>query len=259
MSSQAVFVAALLDPDLPCPDDLKCWNGSAVEGRFAVYRNNVMHSLVEALADTFPVVRELVGDDFFRAIVQHHVRTAPPQSRILIRYGDTFPEFVASFPPASDLPYLADVARLELLRVHAYHAADLPPLDMQALVPALADPAQLPGMTFRLHPSVSVLESPFAIVSLWAAHQGLLDIGTVDPLLPESALVLRNGLDVEVNQLSPGASAFIRHLQSGDSFETAAQAAFGLDPTFDLGALLGQLLQAGAITHFAQTSGRHPE
>ena len=257
MSNQAAFTAALLDPDLPCPGDLKCWNGSDPEARFAVYRNNVTHSLIEALADTFPVVKALVGDDFFRAMARQHVRSTPPQSSLLVRYGESFPAFIARFAPAGGLAYLADVAQLELLRVRAYHAADLPALDMQALAPALADPTQLPSTVFHLHPSVSVLESSFAIVSLWAAHQGLLDIGTVDPLQPQSALVLRKGLDVEVSELASGAMAFVQHVKNGEAFATAAQAAFDHEPNFDLGTLLGRLLQAGAIVQFTQSSGRH--
>ena len=35
--------------------------------RFAVYRDNMLGSLVEALGDTFPVVRQLLGDRFFDA------------------------------------------------------------------------------------------------------------------------------------------------------------------------------------------------
>ena len=50
MSTQTAFAAALLDPDLPPPDRLIAWNGSDPARRFAVYRNNVVVSLVDALA-----------------------------------------------------------------------------------------------------------------------------------------------------------------------------------------------------------------
>lgn len=53
MSHQQAIAAALLDPAQPCPPGLTTWNGSDPAHRFAVYRNNVIVSLVDALADTF--------------------------------------------------------------------------------------------------------------------------------------------------------------------------------------------------------------
>ncbi|MBK6864396.1 MAG: putative DNA-binding domain-containing protein, partial [Ideonella sp.] len=43
----AAFARALLQPDAPCPAGLKTWNGSDPAKRFAVYRNNVVVSLVD--------------------------------------------------------------------------------------------------------------------------------------------------------------------------------------------------------------------
>ena len=68
VGSQAAFAAALLYPARPCPPGLHAWNGSDPAARLAVYRNNVVSSLIDALADTFPVVQQLVGEEFFRAM-----------------------------------------------------------------------------------------------------------------------------------------------------------------------------------------------
>lgn len=250
MSGQQNFVAALLDPQQDCPPELSSWNGSDPSSRFAVYRNNVMSSLVNALADSFPVVHQLVGDEFFRAMAQVYVRAAPPRSRILTEYGEAFPAFIASFPPASSLPYLADVARLEFLRIQAYHAADTPALSNEQIGAALAQPDRLDNMTFELHPSVAVLSSAFAIVSLWAAHQGEMSIAQVDPLRAEHALILRNRLDVEVMGIRHGAALFIQALQTGSSFGAAAERALAADPEFDLSQHLAHLIGTGALTGY---------
>ncbi|KAG0919362.1 hypothetical protein G6F31_021147 [Rhizopus arrhizus] len=47
----------------------------------------------------------------------------PPSSPVLLHYGAEFPDFIASFPPAEPLPYLADVARIERAATEAFHAA----------------------------------------------------------------------------------------------------------------------------------------
>jgi hypothetical protein len=140
MSIHASFSDALLDPAAPCPPGLSSWNGSDPAQRFAIYRNNVVVGLVDALADTYPVTQELVGEAFFRAMVREFVRAAPPRSPVLALYGQGFAEFIESFPPAAGLPYLAEVARLEMLRVRAWHAADAVPVTHKALATALADP-----------------------------------------------------------------------------------------------------------------------
>ena len=59
MSSAAAFAAALRAPTFACPPGLTAWNGSDPAGRFAIYRNNHLVSLVDALADSYPVVRAL--------------------------------------------------------------------------------------------------------------------------------------------------------------------------------------------------------
>ena len=183
--TQSGFVRALLDPTLPAPPGLATWNGSDPALRFAVYRNNVVVSLVAALADTFPVVRELVGADFFTAMARLYVAEQPPSSPVLAHYGDGFADWVGQFEPAAAVPYLADIARLERARVRAYHAADAPLLGADTIAAQLADPERLPAARLQLHPSVTVLASPWAVVSLWAAHQGQGRLGDVDPARPE--------------------------------------------------------------------------
>lgn len=252
MSTQQSFAAALLDPNSPCPAGLKTWNGSDPASRFAVYRNNLISSLVEALVATYPVVHELVGDEFFRAMARVYVRSSPPRSPVLARYGEDFAAFIAGFEPAAGLPYLADVARLEALRVRAYHAADTPALAVQEIAAALATPERLNDLVVQLQPALGVLSSPYAVVSLWAAHQGELAIETVDPLQPEHALVVRNALEVELMSVPAAGALFIHCLQQGVPLGNAAAQAQGADPAFDLSAHLALLIRTGAITRLQQ-------
>ncbi len=245
---QRDFAAALVDPALACPQGLVTWNGSDPAARFSVYRNNVVSSLIDALADTFPVVQELVGEEFFRAMAALFVRRSPPRSRVLARYGADFPAFIDAFEPAQSVPYLADVARLEVARVHAYHAADALPAARETIALVLASGERLAELRLELHPSVSVLRSKHAIVSIWAAHQGEGDFGKVDPGIGESALVVRSGLDVLVLTLAPDMAQFATAVLRGDGLADAAQSAIAGAPDFDLSAALALLLGQGAIT-----------
>lgn len=256
-SAQAGLAATLLDPALPCPPGLRTWNGSDPARRLAVYRNNVTHSLVDALADTFPVVQQLVGTEFFRAMAAAFVRRHPPRSRILAHYGGGFAAFVADFEPAAGLPYLPDVACLEFARLRALHAADVPPIGGAVLAQALADPEALAGMKFQWHPSLAAIESPHAVVSLWAAHQTEGEMPEVAIDRPERALVLRDELDVLVLPVDPGTTRFVTRTLAGDPFGAAAELASAVHPSFDLGTALSLLLRHRVLVGL-QDSPQHP-
>lgn len=248
MSPQRCFAEALLDPEQACPPGLITWNASDPARRFAVYRNNVIVSLVDALADTFAVTQDLVGEAFFRAMARVFAYTNPPTSRLLVFYGETFPEFIERFPPAASLPYLADVARLEFLRVRAYHAADVAPVRSEDIVAVLADEDKLPDLGLALHPSLAVLDSAAAVVSLWAVHQGVGDLATLVPDVPETALVVRDGLDVEVMSIPRASGVFIKALKRGATLGDAMALAQRSDPDFDATLPLALLIQKSAIT-----------
>lgn len=245
MSTQSAFSAALLDVRLPCPAGLCSSNGADPASRFAVYRNNVQNSLITALADSYPVVAQLVGEEFFRAMAAIFVQQQPPQSPLMSRYGEEFADFIDAFEPASSLPYLADVARLEHLRTQAYHAADADPVRPEQITAALAAPQALSELCFTLHPSLHLLHSAYAVVAIWAAHQQQPSLEGIEIRQGQHALILRNGLEVEVFAIDYGASVFIRHLINGQPLLAAAENS----PEFDLSQTLALLIARNVITH----------
>ncbi len=249
MSTQAAFAAALLDPQRACPPGLFSANGADPASRFAVYRNNVQSSLSNALADSYPVVLQLVGDEFFRAMARLYIQQFAPQGPLLNDYGNNFAGFIKGFAPAASVPYLADVARLERLRVQAYHATDAQALSHEQIATVLFDPQTLGELRIQLHPSVSTLNSAYAVVALWAAHQQDETLDKVDPSHGQSALILRNGLEVEVFAVDSGSTMFIRSLQSDWPLEQAVAYALDATPEFDLSQCLALLISHNAITH----------
>ena len=177
-----------------------------------------------------------------------YLRQHPPRVRVLARLGDDFAAFVAGFPPASTVPYLADVARLEWARVQAWHAADASALLPAAVQAALALGERAGDLQLLCSPGVSVLQSRYAVVSIWAAHQGDGEPAGIDPDAAESALVLREHQQVLVMALAPGAAPFIAALLQGANLAAAAELGSDAAPDFDLAAAIGVLVQHGALT-----------
>jgi hypothetical protein len=250
MSTQLEWAQVLLDPSQAAPHGLTTWNHSDPAKRLAVYRNNVMVSLVDALAQSFPVTQALVGEDFFRAMAQVFVRAHPPRCRVLAQHGQALPGFIAQFAPASSLPYLADLAQLEWKRLLALHAADAAALEPATLAAVLADAERLPLLRWQMHPSLQLQASPYAVVSLWAAHlpgSGIA-VEDVDLAQPEAALVFRSGLDVMVLQADAGLTALTAGLLDKAPLEAAIDQAFDADPAFDVSQAMAVLIRHGLLS-----------
>jgi hypothetical protein len=251
--SQADFAAALLDPGRALRDGLRTWNGSDPAVRLAVHRNNVVVSLVQALADGFPVVKRLVGDEFFAVMAGIHVRAQPPRSPVLAEYGDGLADWLATFEPAAALPYLPDMARLERARVRAHHATDTAALPADVLAARLQAAGGLERVRLGLHAAITTIASDWAVASLWAAHQHETDdaIAQVHLDQAEAALVLREGDEVLVLPVGHADAVFVQSLQAalplGAAVE-AATAAAAAGPPFDLAATLSLLIRHGCIT-----------
>jgi hypothetical protein len=246
----------LLDAGRPVPQALTSHTSRRPQKRFAVYRNNVVVGLVNALRTRFPATERIVGADFFSAMAQLFVTAHPPRSKILSEYGDAFPGFIAQFEPAAELPYLPDVAQLEAARTRAYHAADVEPVLLDAL--AAIDPAQIGQMRVGLHPSLQIVRSRYPIVTIWAMNSGEAELGPVDFDAAEDALVVRPQFEVSVRQLPAGGAVFLLALADGATLAEAAAAALDTAHDFDLTANLTGLIGSGAMTGFQLSEGQQP-
>src|SRR5882757_9264169 len=108
---QHSFAAAVLGQPAELP--IRAATAARAESGLAVYRNNVMSSLIKVLAARFPTARRLLGEDCFLETVRRFIAAEPPRSPLLLDYGDAFPEFLRSI--GADV-CIADIADLEVAR-----------------------------------------------------------------------------------------------------------------------------------------------
>ena len=243
-ASQAAFAEALLDPARPVPEGITSVRGETDAARFAVYRNNVHVGLTGTLAKRFPVVRRLVGEEFFAGMARVYAGRYKPASPLLFEYGDRFADFIERFEPARELTYLADVARVEAAWTNAYHAEDARPLtvgDLSAL-----EPDALCGTRLVPHPASSLIASLHPVGSIWAAHQNEI-VEAVRNWRAEAVLVTRPALEVSVHVLPSDGAAFAEALFAGAALGDAAGRTAASDPGFDFGAALVGLVTLGAF------------
>jgi hypothetical protein len=223
---------------------------------FAIYRNTVLKGCIDALQANFPTVARLVGDEWFRAAAAVYARRELPSAPTLLTYGRTFPEFLAGFEPADELPYLADVARVDRLWSEAHVAANDDVVDPTALV-RLA-PEDMGRLTLRPHAAARwgwCDEHP--IYTLWSRNRDCsANSGAGIDWHGEGVLLTRPHGAVTDQTLSREGAAFLSACAAGLSIERAAAAALEARPASDLAALINQFLQVGA---FAALQATHVE
>ncbi len=245
---QAEFTAALFDPDAPLPTGLAASGGAAPVKRFAVYRNNVIASLTDALGKAYPVIKGLVGETFFTAMAGHFVREHPPVSPVMLTYGDGFAGWLENFEPVSHLSYLSDVARIERARLESYHAADAEPLSQAVAQVAFAGraPEEVTAARFTPHPSLRLLDLSTPALSIWKAAQSGDKLNI--PSGRERVIIVRPVEQVTLRAAPPDAFTFLSALCADQSIAEATAAARPDSGDFDLASALSGAFASGFFT-----------
>jgi len=243
-SFHAAFAAALRgDPTQLCAT----WAaGPRAEAGLSVYRNTIAKGCADALVAQFPTLLKLVGEPWLAAAAVAHAADHPPRQASLLGYGQDFPDWLARFPPAAGAPYLADVARLDLLWTEAHLAADAPILSVAA-IGALSAEACF-DHRLGLHPAARFAWFETATPSLWRALQA--DERPARHELddtPEGLLFVRPDLQVEHLLIGAGAHALLAGCRSGASLARAAEAALLAEPDLALDRTFAELIEAGAF------------
>ncbi|MGH8855457.1 MAG: HvfC/BufC family peptide modification chaperone [Telluria sp.] len=240
---QDCLAQALLTPEPDAASDLA---SLVQQPGFAVYRNTIMKSCIDALQANYPAVTRLVGEEWFRSAAAIYVRLHQPRDARMLYYGENFAAFLADFKPAADLPYLPDVAQLDRMWTEAHAARDELPIAPAALSSLAPDAL---GSTV-LHPHASARWKWFAeqpIVTIWQRNRVATDNDSDIDWQGEGALLVRPHGAVAWSALDAVGCAFLDVCMAGRPLADAAAAALGVRQDADLAQLLSTLLDAGAF------------
>ena len=213
--------------------------------RFSLYRGNLTATWNKVLSSAFPVVRQLMGEEFFSGLTRAFGMAHPSDSPDLNHFGANFASFLAAFEHVADYPYLPDMARLEWALHRAYYAPEAAALTHEMLAALSPDDFEL--ARFALHPSASLYHSSQAVVALWQAHQSGEVVFPSDMDAPSYAVVARPRWKTDLSPLSAAAHAALSALDGGATMGEALDAAFDLDESFDIAANLRQWLDLGLL------------
>jgi len=247
ITTQRVFGAALRNATKAADaSSMFSTDDATTMRRLAIYRGNAVAAASKALANTFPVISQVVGEEFFRALARRYWDDVPSASGDLTEYGAHFANFLAAFEPVAELGYLADLARLEWLVQRALCAHDAPRVAISTLT-TLA-PTDQEEMRLALLPGTSVLESVWPVARLWAIHQADYNGEfSVDLAQGEIALIARDGWRVTVQSIGRAEYTFYQAIAADLDLGHAIDAALSVDTNWDVAKQLTKILGNGPL------------
>lgn len=253
----ARFSAAIRGGTTFSPGEIICPRYTGERG-VAVYRNNYRGNLHDTLASAYPVIRQLVGEDFFRLLAKHFIGQHASRSGNLHRYGSEMAEFLTHFEQTLHLVYLPDMARLEWAYHRSYFADNAPPFDLSRL--ANVAPDSYAGLHWQLHPSCALLTTAYPVAAIWQAHQdGVNGDFNIDLQSGgDSLLVYRNGLNVDIVRIAPASLQWLDQLRQNIGMGDATEATLSVHPDFNVATTLQHWIAQGVLVDFDTSQEEQP-
>ena len=199
--------------------------GSPGDQRMAVYAEGYVSRLSEALAEVYETVRHLLGHDAFVELTELYLEQYPSRNYNLNNIGREFPVFVGGTRFTKELPFLPDLAVLELAVASSFHAFDTAPFDPAVLAELSEEDWEKMRVVFQ--PSVRVLGSEWPILDIWNARKTPLPEMNVDLVnRPQNVLVYRREQEVYCEGIGKDQKELVDRLLRGESLgETCVRVA----------------------------------
>jgi hypothetical protein len=128
--------------------------------RLELYHRQYWYRLLDSIAEDFPALRRLLGDEAFWRLMEAYLEARPPVSFTLRHLGAGLADFIAE--RADDVPHAIhaeELTRLEYALCLAFEAGEA----------AAVDPAELRQGRLALQPHVQLLALRTNADSLWRA------------------------------------------------------------------------------------------
>ena len=211
-----------------------------------IYRNNFRSGYTKVLSETFPVVQKLVGADFFDFLAGAYLKKHPPTKKLLRDYGKYLPDFLMSLSQVNHLPYLVDVAKVELAYLSVYHQKSIAAMEPNSLAGLLAEAPE--NFSFGFVPAFDLLKSDTGAGTIWQ-HQQQQNMPEKLSLKSgyEWIMITRPKTTTLVEIIPPTQGQLLENLRQGRPLGTAL-AALDITPTDQqLVEILQFLMQANII------------
>jgi len=244
---QRHFGAALFDGAPATVLPWICSDGLDVKARIRIYQNNLREGFRQALELEFPVIRRLVGEDYFRQLALLFQANYPSRSGNRHYMGQRLPQFLRALLGGSAYGYLSDVAVLEWACLESLGALDATPLDRSVLLQY--SPDSFAELRFTLHPACRLVCSAYPVLRIWEVNQSEAAVTEIVDLDsgPDRILVRRGAERVELHRVPAGDFALFMALANGATLGDAYDEACAADSCFNVAEALRRAVALGLL------------
>jgi hypothetical protein len=185
--------------------------------RLNIYADAYRVRLIEALQANFPVLAQALGEAAFALLAQQYLAVVPSRHYSVRFFGHRLAEFLRTYDPYHEQPWLLELATWEWSVATAFDAADTPLLTIETLteVPANA----WPELRFVLHPSVHTITLTHNVAALVnaVAHSEALPAPQALAMATEW-LIWRENLQVHYRSLAAPEAVALTAIREGATF-----------------------------------------
>ena len=220
-----------------------------IEERIDIFYGNRLHSTLDYLKTLYPIVLQILGEEFFEKISRQFIATHKFDSGNRHDYGGWFAPFLHSHQDLTQFLYVADVAQIEWAHFRAFLAEDRLAISFEKLSELL-----VAGTAFGIEfaPSASAIATEYNGFEIWQAHQN----GDFEQIIlrreKSNIFCWRNGNDETLFlEISGSTLTFITNPLIGINFAAALEKALSRQSDVNQIQIMqnqfAQLVQSGAF------------
>lgn len=139
----------------------------SAEQRMALYGNAYSLRLKEALTTDYERLYRYLGDELFETLMQHYIVSYPSHHPSLRYFSQHMVELIERLEPFSQLPEVAEIARIEQAFANSFDAANCQCVTLEQLAELEAE--TWATLTLRFHGAVQLLPLRHNSFQIWRA------------------------------------------------------------------------------------------
>jgi hypothetical protein len=182
-----------------------------------IYFNAYRLRLLEILAEDFPKLKILMGEEAFDQCGLFYIAVHPSKHFSVRYFGQHLNDFLRTEAPYSESPYLAEMAAFEWAFGNTLDAQDTDIVKLETL--QTIPPEKWGHLQFTFHPSLQILSLEWDIPQLW---QTLNALEPPRQAVKQSAAITwiawRKELRTQYRSLTHSQVVMLNKLQSGMTF-----------------------------------------
>lgn len=223
--------------------------GRTAGQQLSIYRGSIFGGLKKALAETYPVTKDLVGEDFFNAMLGQYIKTYPCCVQDLNDYGEKLADFIRGLKQARSIPYLSDIAQLEWYSNSALNTV----IQKNNLVDlGFLNAKQKTQLRLNLPNGSALFQSNYPVDEIWGIHQNdvekELELELTEELL--NLIVWKSEPGLRVDKLTLEQFYFLENINKGLTFVDVCAEVINSYPHSDIHVLFANALQQGWLQSY---------